>query len=183
MTYPYDPAGFSQVGAIRRGGILSGNALCVASMVTWAAGFPAAEILLDSWHPAALTAARLVLAVAILLPVWIMADGPAAARHARWGAWPDGGRHGLWAGGVLSAQGAGADRSGDGGADRLGLAAGGDAAGDGAAQPQADARFRAGAGGLGDRRRGGHAGHALGRSGDGGRPMRLPRSLSLPRAA
>ncbi|MFC6688693.1 DMT family transporter [Jhaorihella thermophila] len=93
MTYPYDPAGFSQVGAIRRGGILSGNALCVASMVTWAAGFPAAEILLDSWHPAALTAARLVLAVAILLPVWIMADGPAAARHARWG-------HGLMVGGM-----------------------------------------------------------------------------------
>ena len=42
-----------------RSSALSGNGLAVASMLTWAAGFPAAEVLLQSWPPVALLVARL----------------------------------------------------------------------------------------------------------------------------
>ena len=64
---------------------LSGNGLAVASMLTWAAGFPAAEILLQSWPPIALWAARLALAVAVMVPIWIWIDGPGTILRARWG--------------------------------------------------------------------------------------------------
>lgn len=68
-----------------RQSVLSGNGLAVASMLTWAAGFPAAEILLQSWPPVALWAARLMLAVAVMVPIWIWIDGPGAVLRARWG--------------------------------------------------------------------------------------------------
>ena len=72
---------------------LSGNALAVASILAWSAGFPAADILLDSWDPLALIAARLAGAVAMLLPVWLILDGPRAVMGARWG-------RGLFVGGI-----------------------------------------------------------------------------------
>ncbi|WP_170410907.1 DMT family transporter [Ruegeria arenilitoris] len=75
---------------------VSGNGLAVASMLTWAAGFPAAEVLLQSWPPVALFAARLVLAVAFLVPVWLLIDGPSRVLRARWG-------HALFVGGTLGA--------------------------------------------------------------------------------
>jgi drug/metabolite transporter (DMT)-like permease len=65
--------------------IATGNALAVASMVAWAAGFPAAEMLLDTWHPVAITAARMALAVALLLPLWIALDGWKTVASAHWG--------------------------------------------------------------------------------------------------
>lgn len=64
---------------------LSGNGLAVASMITWAAGFPAAEVLLQTWPPVALLTARLALAIAVLIPVWILLDGPSRVLRARWG--------------------------------------------------------------------------------------------------
>ncbi len=63
---------------------LSGNGLAVASMLTWAAGFPAAEILLQTWPPVALLAARLMLAVAVMIPIWLWIDGADAVLRARW---------------------------------------------------------------------------------------------------
>ncbi|MEW2918979.1 DMT family transporter [Ruegeria sp. ANG10] len=75
---------------------VSGNGLAVASMLTWAAGFPAAEVLLQSWPPVALFAARLVLAVAFLVPIWLLIDGPSRVLRARWG-------HALFVGGTLGA--------------------------------------------------------------------------------
>ncbi|UUV05845.1 DMT family transporter [Ruegeria sp. YS9] len=64
---------------------LSGNGLAVASMLTWAAGFPAAEVLLQTWPPVALLAARLALAVLVMVPVWVILDGPRRVVSARWG--------------------------------------------------------------------------------------------------
>lgn len=64
---------------------LSGNGLAMASMVTWAAGFPAAEILLQTWPPVALLTARLALAVVVMIPIWILIDGPERFLRARWG--------------------------------------------------------------------------------------------------
>lgn len=64
---------------------LSGNGLAVASMLTWAAGFPAAEVLLQTWPPVALLAARLALAVVVMVPIWMLIDGPRRVVSARWG--------------------------------------------------------------------------------------------------
>lgn len=68
-----------------RNSALSGNGLAVASMLTWAAGFPAAEVLLQSWPPVALLAARLALAVVFMVPLWLLIDGPRRVLNARWG--------------------------------------------------------------------------------------------------
>ncbi|MEX0327166.1 MAG: DMT family transporter [Ruegeria sp.] len=81
-----DPARGTTIGLSgKRGSALSGNGLAVASMLTWAAGFPAAEILLQTWPPVALLAARLALAVAVMVPIWVLMDGPRRVLSARWG--------------------------------------------------------------------------------------------------
>lgn len=64
---------------------VSGNALAVGSMLLWAAGFPAAELLLEDWHPITLMMLRLCMALAVLLPLWALIDGPTAVLNARWG--------------------------------------------------------------------------------------------------
>ena len=64
---------------------LTGNLYGIISMVIWAAGFPAADALLDSWDPLALVAGRFCMALAVLLPLWIVLDGPATVIGARWG--------------------------------------------------------------------------------------------------
>ncbi|SDX27804.1 EamA-like transporter family protein [Ruegeria halocynthiae] len=71
----------------------TGNTLAVASMLTWAAGFPAAEVLLQSWPPIALFAARMSLAVLVMVPIWVLLDGSARVLRARWG-------HALFVGGL-----------------------------------------------------------------------------------
>lgn len=63
---------------------LTGNALGVASMVAWASAFPAAEYLLQDWPPLALIAARLLLSVGVLIPVWLLLDGARTLWTARW---------------------------------------------------------------------------------------------------
>ncbi|MEZ5910852.1 MAG: DMT family transporter [Paracoccaceae bacterium] len=62
----------------------AGNAICVLSMAIWAAGFPAAEFLLQSWPPLALAAARFSLATMLLMLVWGVIEGPARVRTAPW---------------------------------------------------------------------------------------------------
>jgi drug/metabolite transporter (DMT)-like permease len=68
----------------RPGTILSGNLLAIASMVVWAAGFPAAEVLLDTWDPLALVTGRFAMGLLALLPIWLWLDGPDALRRANW---------------------------------------------------------------------------------------------------
>ena len=53
----------------------SSNLLLVLSMIMFAAGFPAAEYLLDEWSPIALSFARLCIAAAGMVAVWIIVDG------------------------------------------------------------------------------------------------------------
>lgn len=69
--------------ALRRNA-LSGNVLAFGSMVLWAAGFPAAEILLEDWHPITLMLLRLCMALSVLLPLWWLVDGPRVVLAARW---------------------------------------------------------------------------------------------------
>ena len=85
MAMSPDPARGTDVSMVAgRSSVLSGNGLAIASMLTWAAGFPAAEVLLQTWPPVALFAARLALAVAIMVPIWLLIDGPRKVVGARW---------------------------------------------------------------------------------------------------
>lgn len=58
-------------------------------MVVWAAGLPAADLIIPHMPPIALTAARITLAALVLLPVWILSEGLTTVRTANWakGAW------------------------------------------------------------------------------------------------
>jgi drug/metabolite transporter (DMT)-like permease len=79
------PKSLSAAGAdTAHGKILSGNLLAIASMVVWAAGFPAAEVLLDTWDPLALVTGRFAMGLLALLPIWLWLDGLNALRRANW---------------------------------------------------------------------------------------------------
>lgn len=60
------------------------NGLCMLSMLVWALGLPAAGLLLSKVPPLPLTAARMVLAAACLLPLWWLLEGGDALRKAPW---------------------------------------------------------------------------------------------------
>lgn len=65
-----------------------GNMMAIASMVFWAAGFPAAETLLETWHPIALIFMRLVVTVGAVAIVWGVLEKPFAVSSTVW-------RHGI----------------------------------------------------------------------------------------
>lgn len=65
------------------GGRASGNVFAALSMVVWAAGFPAAGALLQTWDPLAAAAARLGLAAGALLLLWVLVEG--LPRGVPWG--------------------------------------------------------------------------------------------------
>ena len=54
---------------------LLGNLAAVGSTVVWSAGFPAAEGLLDTWHPIPLVPARLLMALLLLVPLLLITEG------------------------------------------------------------------------------------------------------------
>jgi drug/metabolite transporter (DMT)-like permease len=69
------------------------NLMCMMSMLVWAVGLPAADLLIGPVPPLQLTAARMAMAAACLLPVWWWLEGGAVLRSASWG-------RGVWIGGV-----------------------------------------------------------------------------------
>ena len=64
---------------------LFANILCMLSMLAWAAGLHAADILIGKVPPLPLTAARMAMAALVLLPLWLAVDGAFALRRAAWG--------------------------------------------------------------------------------------------------
>lgn len=62
-----------------------GHGICVLAMVLFALGFPAAGVLLESWDIVSLSAVRIVLSVALLVPIWIFMDGLKKVKSASWG--------------------------------------------------------------------------------------------------
>lgn len=72
-----------------RRSLLSANLICLASMVTWASGLPAADLIVPHMPPIALTAGRATLAALVLLPIWWAVEGTESLRQANWlqGAW------------------------------------------------------------------------------------------------
>ena len=65
--------------------LVRANLLCMLSMLVWALALPAADLLIASVPPLPLTAARMALASACLLPLWWWFEGGAALRNAPWG--------------------------------------------------------------------------------------------------
>jgi drug/metabolite transporter (DMT)-like permease len=64
--------------------ILTANLICVASMLVWAAGLPAADLVIPLIPPLPLTAMRTGLAALVLMLVWLAVEGLSPIRHARW---------------------------------------------------------------------------------------------------
>jgi drug/metabolite transporter (DMT)-like permease len=79
----------TDISADARRSLMAANLICLASMVVWAAGLPAADLIIPHMPPIALTAARTTLAALVLIPFWIAADGLPAVARANWvrGAW------------------------------------------------------------------------------------------------
>ncbi len=80
-------------------GWLAANLICLASMIVWAAGLPAAELLIGPVPPVPLTAMRCSLAGAVLLAAWAAVEGTGPILRADWG-------KGILVGGVCIALGA-----------------------------------------------------------------------------
>ena len=64
--------------------LIAGNSLALISIFLFAAGFPAAEVLLEVWHPITLMFFRLILAVATLVTLWIFMEGLTQVLNAPW---------------------------------------------------------------------------------------------------
>lgn len=62
----------------------SGNLIAAASMLVWAAGFPAGDALLQQIAPVHLATIRIALAAAILLPLWLLLEGGRDLPHVDW---------------------------------------------------------------------------------------------------
>ncbi len=78
---------------------LAANLICLASMLTWAVGLPAAQLIIPLIPPVTLTALRTAFAAAVLVPLWIMAEGPGPLLSANWG-------RGIFVGGICIGLGA-----------------------------------------------------------------------------
>ena len=65
-------------------GLWRGNMLALSSMLIWSLSFPAADQLLATWDPMAMTLMRFVLSTFFLIPVWIAYEGWQTVRHAPW---------------------------------------------------------------------------------------------------
>lgn len=63
---------------------LQANALCAASMFVWAAGLPAADLLIPHIPAPWLSLMRNLLAAMLLIPLWWALDGLARLRRAHW---------------------------------------------------------------------------------------------------
>lgn len=66
---------FEAVPASSRSTAVTGNFYAVLSILIWAAGFPAADSLLEVMNPLALITFRFLMASAFLLPLWWVVDG------------------------------------------------------------------------------------------------------------
>jgi drug/metabolite transporter (DMT)-like permease len=64
--------------------LTTANLICVASMFVWAAGLPAADLIIPLIPPLPLTAMRTGLAALVLMAFWLLIEGMAPIRQASW---------------------------------------------------------------------------------------------------
>lgn len=65
-------------------GLLAANLVCMASMLVWAAGLPAADVIIPLLPALSFSAARMCLGALALLPVWVLLEGWGVLRGAGW---------------------------------------------------------------------------------------------------
>lgn len=65
-------------------GLLAANLICMLSMLVWAAGLPAAEIIIPLLPALSFSAARMSLGALALLPLWVLIEGFGVLRGAAW---------------------------------------------------------------------------------------------------
>ncbi len=63
---------------------LGANLICMLSMLIWAAGLPAADLVIPLLLPEQLNALRMSLAALFLLPIWLLAEGWQAFTRVNW---------------------------------------------------------------------------------------------------
>ncbi len=63
---------------------LTANLVCMASMMIWAAGLPAADLVIPLLPSEQLAALRMALAALALLPIWALVEGPGAMARVNW---------------------------------------------------------------------------------------------------
>lgn len=78
---------------------VSANLICMASMLVWAAGLPAADLIIPHLPPVTLTFLRIALAAAVLLPLWVALEGVGPLIRTNW-------PRAIWVGGVCMGVGA-----------------------------------------------------------------------------
>lgn len=66
------------------GAALTANLLCMLSMLIWAAGLPAADLVIPLLLPEQLNALRMGLAALFLLPLWLVAEGWRPLTRVNW---------------------------------------------------------------------------------------------------
>ncbi len=64
--------------------LASANLICMASMFVWAAGLPAADLVIPLIPPLPLTALRTGMAAIVLMAFWLLIEGVAPIRQANW---------------------------------------------------------------------------------------------------
>lgn len=67
-----------------RRSLLAANLICMASMLVWAAGLPAASIIIPLLPPLSFSAARMTLGALAVLPIWVLLEGTGVLRRAGW---------------------------------------------------------------------------------------------------
>ena len=75
---------YFQISSVSSNRLVTGNALAFIAIFLFAAGFPAAEVLLEIWHPITLMFFRLLLAVSTLVIIWILLEGLPSVLKAHW---------------------------------------------------------------------------------------------------
>lgn len=64
--------------------LMTANLICMTSMLIWAAGLPAADLLIPLLPPEQLNALRMALAAATLVPVWALIEGWRPLARVNW---------------------------------------------------------------------------------------------------
>ena len=80
----HSPDQFRVFGTSAPLGRSSGNAAALISVVFWAAGFPAAGVLLEHWDTLFVLTARLGVVLALMLPIWASIEGSNAIFETPW---------------------------------------------------------------------------------------------------
>lgn len=70
-----------------------GHGILIVSMMLFAAGFPALDVIFHQMGPISAITARIILAVTFMMPIWLLLDGWTTFRHANWG-------RAIWVGGL-----------------------------------------------------------------------------------